>query len=187
MLPHIWNHTMRIHPLVVASLIIGGCSADEPTVEVVQRYYTPPTASCEARETPRWKPKSFRGDYESRWPAACLARRPGIPNARHAHLESRARRLRCAEEALHHGLACPARGRLGGRQCELVSDSEAPSRLPSIHVGDARSKQPEGSQPELFSAHPQPCAASACNSSPSAATTLRIVSKLGLRSPENAL
>ena len=33
----------------------------------------------------------------------------------------------------------------------------------------------------------QPCAASACNLSPRAFTTLRIVSKSGLRSPESAL
>lgn len=42
MFPHIGNHTMRIHPLVFASLIIIGCSADEPSVEIVQRHFALP-------------------------------------------------------------------------------------------------------------------------------------------------
>jgi hypothetical protein len=42
MFPHIRNHAIRIHPLVVASLMIGGCSVDEPTVEIVQRHFALP-------------------------------------------------------------------------------------------------------------------------------------------------
>ena len=37
---------MRIHPLVVASLMIGGCGADGPTVEIVQRHFTLPTPAA---------------------------------------------------------------------------------------------------------------------------------------------
>ena len=50
---------MRIHPLLVACLMIGGCGADEPTVEVVQRYFTPPPPPAKLAKLLAGNPNPF--------------------------------------------------------------------------------------------------------------------------------